>query len=103
MQDPLGVVVSVTEHQHYFGTGTLAALGGPAFTLAGCRFESFWLDESPYSKAQSLLYPEEPPETCVLLRTVINKIRGKSDRFGLRSDLEQTILARLAALERELD
>ena len=104
MQDPLGIVVSV-DYRAIRTTLEPAALphsAGKAFILGESRFESLRLDEALYKEAQSLIYPKEPHDTQLLLCTVTDKIRGKIDRFGLRTDVTREILLRLAALEQEL-
>jgi len=60
MQDPLGLVVSVTEHMHHFGRGSLRALDGEGFILGGQRYESLWLDGAAYQVVNGPLFPEEP-------------------------------------------
>ena len=102
MQDPLGVIVSMTEHTHHFGPGSLDALGGEAFVLGGRRFESLWLEDADYRAISSLLYPHEPEDACLLLQTIIAKLRAHVSQFGLGTDALDELLTRLAALEVEL-
>ncbi|MEK7992825.1 MAG: FRG domain-containing protein [Planctomycetota bacterium] len=103
MQDPLGVVVSLTEHIHHFGPGSLEAVGGEGFVLGGQSYDSLWLDDSAYQAVNGLLFPREPDETCVLFQTIITKLRAHVFRFGLPTDAVAEVVERLAALEVELD
>jgi hypothetical protein len=102
MQDPLGVIVSLSEHIHHFGPGSLDALGGETFVLGGRRFESLWLDDAAYRAMSSLLYPDEPEDTRLLFQTIITKLRAHAPQFGLGTDALGEVLTRLAALEVEL-
>ena|GEM_PF-2519558 len=102
MQDPTGVVVSLTEHVHHFGPGSLETVGGEAFVLEGQRFESIWLEDADYLKMSILLYPEEPEDTRLFFKTIITKLRARASQFGLPVDALGGVLARLDELDAEL-
>jgi hypothetical protein len=102
MQDPTGVVASLTEHLQHFGPGSFEAVGGEAFSLEGRQYESLWLEDSAYREMKQLLYPKEPADTRLLLQTIIANLRAHASEFGLAADALGEVLNRLDELDGEL-
>ncbi|WP_327388967.1 hypothetical protein [Streptomyces sp. NBC_01207] len=104
MQDPTGVIVSLTEHPYYCThTGTSwDNFGGGGFTLDGESFDSPFLNDEEYRKVSERLYPCEPEDIVAMLKTITAKVGLHIDSFNLSGSDKETVVRRIEDLDREL-
>lgn len=105
MQDPTGVIVSLSEHPFYYdhkGT-SWDFIGGCSFNIGDKSFNAPFLEAGEYAQLQAMLYPSEPDEVKDFFASIILMTRQNINRFGLSSSDIKAILDRFDTLEKELD
>jgi len=104
MQDPTGVIVSLTEHPYYHAhEGTSwDDFGGEGFTLGGESFDSPFLSDEEHRKVDEWLYPHEPKDIIAILKTITAKMKLYVDSFSLTASDRESVVRRIEKLDGEL-
>jgi hypothetical protein len=104
MGDPDGTVVALTEHPFYVTEhgSSWDAFGGPGFALGERRFESVFLDNVDSKELTRLLYPSESRTVASMFNLICDKVEQHLASFGLASEDEAAVAARLRGLREEM-